>query len=59
MREYLKGKKTYIVAFLLMVVAVVNFLAGDASMTEVLNDPNLLVLLSGLGLASLRAGVAK
>lgn len=55
MREYLKGKKTYIVSTLLVLVSVVNFLAGDVSISEVLNDPNLLVLLNGFGLAALRA----
>ena len=58
MQVFLQGKKTYIVATLLVAVAVVNFLAGDAGLTDVLSDPNLLVLLNGLGLGALRAGFA-
>jgi len=58
MKEYLKGKKTYIVAMLLVLVSVVNFFAGDASLATLLSDPNLLVLLNGLGLGALRAGVS-
>jgi hypothetical protein len=54
-----KGKKTYIIAFLLVLVAVVNYIAGDVSLNELLQDQNLLVLLNGLGLAALRAGVSK
>jgi len=56
-KKSLQGKKSYIVSALLVAVAVVNFLAGDATLSQVLSDPNLLVLLNGLGLASLRASV--
>ena len=59
MVNYLKGKKSYVVSFLLMAVAVVNFLVGDASLSELLSDPNLLILLNGAGLGALRAGMGK
>jgi|DEB0MinimDraft_4_1074332.scaffolds.fasta_scaffold39072_1 hypothetical protein len=57
MKQFLKGRKTYIVATLLVLVSLVNFLAGDASIQEFLSDPNLIVLLNGLGLAAIRNGV--
>lgn len=54
----LQGRKTYIVSALLVLVAVVDLLTGDMSLVEFLNEPNLIVLLNGLGLAALRAGVS-
>jgi len=53
--KFLKGKKTYIISTLLVLVALVNMLNGDISISQMLSDPNLLVLLNGLGLAGLRA----
>ena len=57
MQEYLKGKKTYIVAALLVLVSLVNFLSGDIPLNEFLAGADLLVLLNGAGLAALRAGI--
>lgn len=59
MKSFLAGYRTYIVATLLVLVSVVNFLSGDMDITTLLNDPNILVLLNGIGLATLRAGVSK
>lgn len=56
--EFLSGKKTYIIATLMILMGLVNALTGDASAWQGILD-NALVLLNGLGLASLRAGVAK
>jgi hypothetical protein len=53
----LKGKKTYIISILLVSISVVNLLVGDLSLQEFLRDPNLLVLLNGLGLAAMRNGI--
>lgn len=49
----LEGKKTYIVAFGIVVAAVVAFLTGEASLGDAINQG-----LTGLGLATLRIGVA-
>lgn len=57
--EFLRGKKTYIIAGLMMVVSIINMVTGDISIGEVLSDPNLRMLLEGFGLSFLRAGVAK
>lgn len=56
---FLQGRKTYIVAFLLVLVSLLDLLTGDVALADFLGDPNLLVLLNGLGLAALRSGVAK
>jgi len=59
MIAFLSGKKTYIVAGLLVLISVVKMLAGDVSIEELLNSPDLLILLNGLGLAALRGGISK
>lgn len=55
----MSGYKTYIIAALMVAVGLVHLLTGDISTTAFLNDPYLLVVLNGLGLAALRAGVSK
>ena len=54
--ELLRGKKTYIVAALMIAVGVVNALAGDAAGWNTVWEQAQIVL-TGLGLAGLRAGV--
>jgi hypothetical protein len=54
----LKGKKTYIVASLMLLVGVVNMLTGDAAGGLDLVWEQAQVILAGLGFAALRAGVA-
>ena len=53
--KFLKGKRSYIVSALLVLVALVNMLTGDITLGQLLQDPNLLILLNGAGLAALRA----
>ena len=55
--KFLKGKKAYIVSGLLVLVALVNLLTGDIYWSELLADPNLIILLNGLGVGSLRAAL--
>ena len=55
--NFLRGKKTYIIAALLVGVSIVELLTGGISLVEFLGDPDLLILLNGLGLAALRNGV--
>jgi hypothetical protein len=52
----LQGKKTYIVAALMIVVGVLNALSGDASAMQGVMD-NAMILLNGFGFAALRMGV--
>lgn len=60
-RAFVGGYKTYIVATLMVLVALVHLIAGDTSPQEFLsgNSTDLLLLANGLGLAALRAGLAK
>ena len=51
--DFLTNKKTHIVAFGIVVSAVVAFLTGEASLAEAINQG-----LTGLGLSALRIGVA-
>lgn len=55
--NFLKGYKTYIIATLLVLVAVVHFVTGDITLATFLSDPYVLVLLNGLGLGTLRAAL--
>lgn len=54
MNEFFSGKKTYIVAFGVVVAAGVAFFTGELSLGDAITRA-----LEGLGLATLRAGVAK
>ena len=54
MIEWLQGKKTYIVAFGVIVAAAVGFLTGELTLQAAINQ-----VLAGLGLGALRAGVSK
>lgn len=56
---FLEGKKTYIIATLTVVIGLVNVLTGTETWSTLAQDPNVFVILAGLGLGSLRAGVAK
>lgn len=51
---FIKGYKSYIIATLMVLVGVVNVLAGDMSLMDLLNDPNVYLILNGLGLAAVR-----
>lgn len=59
LEAFLKGKKTYIVAGLLALVSLLDVFTGELALSDFLGDPNLVILLNGLGLAALRAGVGK
>ena len=54
MKDYLKGKKTYIVAIGLVFTAIGSFINGDLTLVEAI-----VVIMNGLGFGALRAGVAK
>jgi len=55
--SFLKGYKTFIVAGLMVIVAVVNLSVGDTTLEQFLNDPNLWLLFGGLGFAGLRDAI--
>ncbi len=57
--NWLRGKKTYIVAGLMALVALVRFLTGDLSFPDFILSDSMRTLLEAAGLSALRAGVAK
>lgn len=56
---FLNGKKTYILAALVVLASLVRLATGDVTLSEFLNSPDLMTLLGGLSIASMRAAVAK
>ncbi len=60
MRQFLFGKKTYIVVLGLIATILGSWLSGDVvSLGTLLTMDNIQMLLGALGLGTLRAGVAK
>lgn len=57
--EYLRGRKTYIIAALMVMASIVKMVSGDISLVELVGSADFNLLLEGLGLSSLRAGIAK
>ena len=54
---FLQGKKTYIVAVLMLIVGLINALTGDVAAFQGVWE-NAQILLTALGLGALRSGVA-
>ena len=59
MVEWIKGKKTYIVSVLMIVVALVQTITGELSWSEFFSSDYIRMILEGFSLGFLRAGVAK
>ncbi|MDH5762747.1 MAG: hypothetical protein OEZ51_07190 [Nitrospinota bacterium] len=55
---WLKGKKTYIVASLMVAISLVHLFLGEIGLAEFFASEHMNTLLEGLGLGTLRAGVA-
>ena len=58
MKNFLSGKKTHVVAFLMVLVGAVNLITGDVTLQAFLSSPDLHLVLEGLGISFLRQGVA-
>lgn len=56
--QWLKGKKTYIVAGLMALASLVHLVSGDMGLAEFVTSDHLSTLLEGIGLGTLRAGVS-
>ncbi len=59
MRQFLKGKKTNIVAATLVLQAAYMVYIGDMNLVQFFGSEELTRMLEGTGLATLRAGVSK
>ena len=56
--SWLQGKKTYIVSVLMVLVSLQDLITGDMGIAQFFTSPHVNILLSGVGLGTLRAGVA-
>lgn len=56
--NWLKGKKTYIIAGLMATTSLIHLLLGDMSLAEFVSGEHVNTLLEGIGLGTLRAGVS-
>tara|TARA_Y100000310_G_scaffold345845_1_gene471095 strand:- start:16940 stop:17113 length:174 start_codon:yes stop_codon:yes gene_type:complete len=54
---FIKGKKTYIIAGLMVAKSVVGMVTGDIGVTGLLMSPDFHMLLEGLGIGALRNGI--
>ncbi len=57
--NWLQGKKTYLVSGLMTLASLIQWIIGDMNAVEFVSSPHFNMLLEGVGLATLRAGVAK
>ena len=55
--NWLKGKKTYIIASLMVTASLIHLFLGDISFMEFAASEHVNTLLEGVGLGTLRAGV--
>jgi hypothetical protein len=55
---WLKGKKTYIVSGLMVLTSLIHLILGEIGLVEFFATEHMNTLLEGLGLSTLRAGVA-
>ena len=63
--NYLKGKKSFALAFLAVLVGILEFVVGDITFIELftsleaLSDPAVAKVFAGAVVAALRAGISK
>ena len=56
--NWLKGKKTYIVSGLMVLVTLMQLLVGETTLQEFILSEHVTTLLEAVGLGTLRAGIA-
>ena len=57
--DWLRGKKTHIIAGLMVLGSIVKLVTGDMGFAEFFSSNDINTLLQGFGLSALRASVAK
>ncbi|CAI2719755.1 hypothetical protein [Nitrospina watsonii] len=57
--NWLRGKKTYMVAAMMVAISILNIMSGEESLGTFVSSPHFNTLLEGIGLGTLRAGVTK
>ena len=56
---WLKGKKPYLIAGLMVLVSMLHLVFGDISLAEFVTSEHVNTLFEGIGLGTLRAGISK
>lgn len=56
--QWLRGKKTYVIASLMASVSLIHLFSGDMSFVEFVSSEHLNTLLEGVGLGTLRASIS-
>ena len=56
--NWLQGKKTYIVSGLMVIVTLLQLLAGETTLQEFVMSEHVTTLIEAMGLGTLRAGIA-
>lgn len=57
--DWLRGKKTYVIATLMVLTSIVKLAVGDMTFAEFFSGNDVNTLLEGLGIGTLRAGISK
>ena len=55
--EWFNGKKTHIISACMVIVSIVNLVAGDLSLTEFVRSNHMTTLFEAFGLSTLRMGI--
>jgi hypothetical protein len=56
--NWLKGKKTYIVSGLMVLVTLMQLLVGETTLQEFILSEHVTTLIEAVGLGTLRAGIS-
>jgi len=59
MKNMLKGKKTYIIAGLMVAKNVVELVSGDITLNQFINSPDIEMILMACGFMTMRSGIEK
>ncbi len=59
MKKLLSGKKAHITAGLMVCIGIINLLAGDLTLQQLIASPDLHLVLEGMGVSTIRLGIAK
>lgn len=54
---WLRGKKTFIIAILMVFAGLIRVVTGDETISQFFSSQDLATVLTGLGLGALRSGI--
>lgn len=59
MKQFLSGKKTYLISVLMILIGLIKLIVGDISMIDFITSEDVMFILGGAGLGTMRAAVEK